>query len=114
MPYVIAGRSVQLEDEPKNLNGPIYVPLRQVMDQIGGQTTFENSTKTAGATLGGRHVRVDADSPNIQVDGQDIGMSVAAFMDGSQFWVPLEFFQKAFGSVVAIGDATTNTVTVNT
>ena len=35
------------------------------------------------------------------------------FMDGNQVWVPVEFFDKAFG-VVALAYANTNTVTVDT
>jgi len=111
MPYVIGGQSVQLEDEPKNLNGPVYVPLRQVVEAIGGKTTWENSTKTAGATVNGRHARIDSDSASFDVDGRTVTMSVPSFMEGNQVWVPIEFFDKAFG-VVAIADAS-NTVTVN-
>ena len=31
MPYVIGGQTVALEHEPRDLGGPIYVPLKAVM-----------------------------------------------------------------------------------
>jgi copper amine oxidase-like protein len=113
MPYVIGGNPVQLQDEPRNLNGPIYVPLREVVEAIGGKITWENQSKTAGATVRGRHARVPVDQMTFTLDGQPVTMSAATFMDANQVWVPVEFFEKAFG-IVAIADANTNTVTVNT
>jgi hypothetical protein len=111
MPYVIGGRSVQLQHEPQNLNGPVYVPLREVMEQIGGSASWDHGSKTAGATYNGRHARLPENSTTMDVDGRSVGMSVPIFMQDNQVWVPIEFFEKAFG-VVAIADAS-NTVTVN-
>jgi hypothetical protein len=113
MPYVIGGQQVQLQSEPRNMNGPIYVPFREVVEALGGKATWDSVGKWAGATVNGRHVRVDSNSPDFTVDGQTISMSVPSFMDGNQVWVPVEFFDKAFG-VVALADANTNTVTVDT
>ena len=112
MPYTIGGQPVQLSQEPRNEGGPVYVPLREVTEAIGGKITWDSSTKTAGATLNGRHARIDTDSPTFTIDGQPVNMSVPTKMIGSETWVPIEFFEKAFG-VVAIADANTNTVNVN-
>jgi hypothetical protein len=108
MPYEIGGRPVQLSEEPRNLNGPVYVPLREVLEAMGGQASWDPSSKTAGATLNGRHARVPNGSTTMDVDGQSVSMSVPSMMDGNTFWVPIEFFGKAFGThLVADG---TNTV----
>ena len=110
MPYVIGGQPVQLEDEPRNLGGPVYAPLRQVMQAIGGTLSWDGPSNTAGATLGGRHARIPTNSSTITVDNQPVTLSVPPFMDGDQVWVPIEFFEKAFGRV-AVADAS-NTVTL--
>ena len=106
MPYTIGNQQVQLADEPKNLNGPVYVPLRQVMEALGGEVTWDHATKTAGARLKGRHARIPTDSSAMTVDGRQVNMSVPAFMEDEQFWVPIEFFGLAFG-VPAYADAPT-------
>ena len=111
MPYVIGGQQVNLQDEPRNLGGPIYVPLRQVMEQIGGTLSWDSEGKTAGATYQGKHARIPTNSSDITVDGQTVSLSVPPSMDGNDVWVPVEFFDKAFG-VPAVADGGTNTVTV--
>ena len=111
MPYQIGGQQVQLQDEPRNMGGPIYVPLRQVMEAIGGTLSWDGPSNTAGATLQGRHARIPTNSSTITVDGQPVELSVPPIMDGNQVWVPVEFFDKAFGRT-ALADANTNTVTV--
>lgn len=113
MPYVIGGQQVDLSEEPRNENGPVYVPLREVMEAIGGNLTWDDASKTAGAWLNGHHARIPNNSQSIEVDGQQKQMSVPTQMQGNDVWVPVEFFQAAFG-VVAIADNTTNTVTVDT
>jgi len=107
MPYQIGGQQVQLQDEPRNLNGPVYVPLRQVMEALGGSASWDGASDTAGATLAGRHARIPAGGTTFEVDGRQVTMSVPAFMEGSHVWIPIEFFDKAFG-VVAIADGPTN------
>jgi hypothetical protein len=112
MPYQIGGRPVQLPDEPRNLNGPVYAPLRQVIEALGGKATWDGPSDTAGATLNGRHARIPVGSTDITVDGQPVTMSVPTFQDGGTVWVPIEIFDKAFG-VTAYADAT-NTVSIDT
>ncbi|HEU4751963.1 MAG TPA: copper amine oxidase N-terminal domain-containing protein [Armatimonadota bacterium] len=113
MPYMIGGRQVQLQDEPRNMNGPIYVPLRELVEAIGGSASWDPGSKTAGATLNGHHARVPNGSTAMDVDGQQKSMSVPSMMDGDTFWVPIEFFGVAFG-VPVYADTNTNTVTVDT
>jgi hypothetical protein len=112
MPYQIGGRQVQLSKEPLNLNGPVYVPFREVTEALGGKITWDNASKTAGATLNGRHARVPNDSETFTVDGQQVSMSVPTMFREEEVWVPIEFFEKAFG-VVAYGEAN-NTVRIET
>src|SRR5262245_28660949 len=98
MPYVINGQNIQLKEEPRNLNGPVYVPLREVLEAMGGQASWDSPSKTAGATLNGKHARIPNGATTMEVDGQQVTMSVPSMMDGDTFWVPVEFFGKAFGT----------------
>jgi hypothetical protein len=111
VPYVIDGRTVELEHEPRNLNGPIYVPLREVMDALGGAAGWDKTTNTADATLAGRAAQIFPNSTTIRVAGQWVNLSMPPVMAEGVTWVPVEFFQAAFGRV-AYADAATNTVTV--
>ena len=112
MPYVIDGRAAALEPEPRNLDGPIYVPLREVVEALGGKVGWDKASESATADLRGTHVRIFPNSAAVHVEGKGPHqMSVPPFMTEGQTWVPVEFFE-AFG-IVALADAATNTVTVN-
>jgi hypothetical protein len=107
MPYQIGGQPVQLGKEPKNLNGPVYVPFREVIEHLGGKVTWDHATKTAGATLNGRHARVPRDSDTFTLDGTPVTMSVPTLFLEEELWVPIEFFGMAF-DVPAYADGPTN------
>jgi hypothetical protein len=113
MPYQIGGQTVQLSKEPKNMNGPVYVPFREVMEQLGGKITWDNASKTAGATLNGRHARVPNDSPTFDLDGRSVSMSVPSMFIEEEVWVPIEFFGLAFGAPAYADGPTTVRIETN-
>lgn len=47
MPYMIQGSATPLETEPFVLNGKHYVPLRGIVEALGGNLTFDNDAKVA-------------------------------------------------------------------
>src|SRR5262245_27100827 len=114
MPYVIGGRQVQLDasEEPRNMNGPIYVPIRAVIEAMGGSAEWNDQSSSVTASFNGHTVNIPGNSPWISVDGESRQMSVSPFNQENHIWVPVENFE-AFGTP-AIADASTNTVTVNT
>lgn len=114
MPYTISGRPVQVAEEPRNMNGPMFVPLRPIIEAIGGQAGWDNDSKSATASFRGITARVFPNSTSVAAEGGALDtkqMSVPAFMTDGHTWVPLEFFE-VFG-ITAIGDGATNTVNVN-
>ena len=114
MPYMIGGRQVQLSHEPRVINGPVFIPLTEVVQQLGGEVSWDHGSKTAGAKVNGRHARIPTQGdPTFTVDGQPQSMSVPAFLEDDTTWVPIEFFGMAFG-VPVYADVNTNTVTVDT
>ena len=96
----------------RNLNGPIYVPLRSVVEAIGGSAEWDDSSGTATASFRGQTARVFPNSNNVAVEGgASKQMSVPVFNADNHFWVPLEFFENL--GITAVGDAASNTVTIN-
>ncbi len=112
MPYVIGGRPVQLSEEPRNLNGPIFVPLRALVEAMGGEADWDQATNTVIVKYRGHEVKIPAGSGTVTVDGQAWTMSVSPFYQDNHTWVPVEFFE-AFGTP-AVADIPSNTVTVHT
>jgi Copper amine oxidase N-terminal domain len=111
MPYVINGQQVNLGEEPRNLNGPVFVPLRLVVEAAGGEATWDQGTNTVTASLNGHEAQIPAGSGVVTVDGQQRQLSVAPFYQDNHTWVPVEFFE-AF-ETPAMYDGGSNTVTMN-
>src|SRR5205823_1193727 len=97
-------------EEPRNMNGPIFVPLRAVLEHMGGTAKWNQESSSVTAALNGHTATIPGGSPDITVDGQPRHLSVSPFYQDNHIWVPLELFE-AFGAP-AIGDAATNTVTI--
>ena len=111
MPYNINGHQANIQ-EPREMGGPVFVPLRSLIEAAGGQASWDGGSNTAGGTLNGVHARVPVGTTDYTIDGEARSMSVATFMDNGEVWVPLEFFE-AFGTP-AFYDGNTKTVTMNT
>ena len=111
MPYVINGQQANLGEEPRNLNGPIFAPLRLLIEALGGSATWDQGTNTVTAEYNGHTAEIPAGSDVVTVDGDQRQLSVAPFYQDNHTWVPIEFFE-AFGTP-AFYDASNNTVTIN-
>jgi hypothetical protein len=96
--------------EPRNMNGPVFVPLRAVVEALGGSAEWNDQSSSVTAEFNGHTANVPGGAREYNVDGEQRQMSVAPFNQESHLWVPVEFFE-AFGTP-AIADTNTNTVTI--
>ena len=112
MPYLIHGQQVNLGSnlEPRNMNGPVFVPLRAVIEAMGGSAEWNDQSSSVTAEYNGHTANVPGGTREISVDGQQRQLSVAPFNQENHVWVPVEFFE-AFDSP-AIADTNSNTVTI--
>ena|SRR5438552_18897545 len=112
MPYVIHGQQLNFGSglEPRNMNGPVFVPLRSVIEAMGGSAKWNDESSSVTAEYNGHTANVPGGTQDVNVDGQQRHLSVAPFNQESHIWVPVEFFE-AFGTP-AIADTGSNTVTI--
>jgi hypothetical protein len=97
MPYTIQGNTVTLGTEPFLHNGKHYVPLRDVIEQLGGSVTFDNDTKTATATIATFNATIQMGDRNIDVSGTPVTLTADPFVEDGQMFVPFDFFHDAYG-----------------
>jgi len=97
MPYVIQGSTVSLGAEPFLHNGKHYVPLRDVITQLGGQVSFDNVSKTASATIAPYTATIQMGDRNVDVSGTPVQLSADPFVEDDQMFVPFDFFHDAYG-----------------
>jgi hypothetical protein len=118
MPYNIQGNSVNLGTDPFILHGKNYIPLRDVVEQLGGTIAFDNNTKIADATIGPWTAHVQMGDQNITVDGNGsttpVQLTAPTFIDEKgEMFVPFDFLRDAFGYEVSFSGDTLNIVNPN-
>jgi hypothetical protein len=98
MPYTIQGQQANIETEPETRQGETYVPLREVVQALGGSINWDNTNKVAQATIGQWVATVNLADMNVDVSGTAVTLSNAPFVDDDgMMWVPASFFQSAYG-----------------
>jgi hypothetical protein len=107
MPYLINGQAQSIE-EPVERGGRHFVPLAQVVETLGGTVTWDNSSKTASATIGQWTARVQEGNTNVDVNGQQVNLNDAPYLENDTLYVPWDFFHSAFGYTATMEGDTLN------
>lgn len=102
MPYNIQGETVRLGAEPFLHNDKHYVPLRDVVNALGGTVSFDNNTKMATAAIGQWTARLVMGDRNVDVSGTPVTLSADPYVEDEQMYVPFDFFRDAFGYEVSL------------
>jgi hypothetical protein len=117
MPYNIQGSATTLETEPFLLNNKHYIPLRDVVEALGGSVVFNNDAKMAQATIGPWTANVMLADENVTVTGNGnetpVRLSAPPYVEGDQFFVPFDFLRDAYGYNVSFEGETLNIVNPN-
>ena len=114
MPYNIQGQGVRLGAEPfLHGNNKHYVPLRDLVEALGGSVSFDNDAKTATSTIGPWVATVQMGNENVSVAGDNnttqVGLTAPPFVDESgTMFVPFDFFRDVYGYNVSIAGDTVN------
>ncbi|MEN6324885.1 MAG: stalk domain-containing protein [Syntrophomonas sp.] len=76
---------------PLVVNNRTFVPIRAVVEALGGTISYDVNTKMTTITLDQNTINLWLDSNNIKVNGVDKVMDVAPFIASSRVYLPLRF-----------------------
>ena len=117
MPYMIQGSVTTLGTEPSWLNGKHYIPLRDVVEALGGTVTFDNDAKVAHAVIGPWTAALTMGDENVMVSGNGndtpVTLTAPPYVEGDQFLVPFDFLRDAYGYNVSFEGETLNITNPN-
>jgi hypothetical protein len=71
MPYTIQGQPADISTEPVLKGDKHYIPLREVVEALGGTLSWDNATKTADAVIGPWDASITDGSVNVTVTGNN-------------------------------------------
>ncbi|NLN65319.1 MAG: DUF5050 domain-containing protein [Clostridiaceae bacterium] len=85
---------LQFDVPPIFINGRTMVPIRMVFESLGADVEWNNDTKTASISKGGKNVLVQLDNRIAQVDGKAVQMDVPATGIDGRILVPVRFISE--------------------
>jgi hypothetical protein len=97
MAYTIQGQAAAIQEEPRMHYGQVYVPLKELVQRLGGQTDWDNENKVATATIGQWKATIRMADRNVDVSGTPVTLKGDPFVDEDRMYVPATFFHDAFG-----------------
>lgn len=103
---IFAGEPISFEVPPIVRQGRTFVPVRFVLEQIGGVLEWDGETRQVSISLGAKRVVLTIDSPTVTRDGIASETDVAPFIYRDRTMVPLRFVAETFGFEVGYNDLT--------
>jgi hypothetical protein len=111
MNFQIQGQPVDLEYQDRD--GITYVPLLETVQALGGTVTWDNTNKVATATIAQWVATVSMAAEEADVSGTHVTFNGPTLVENDRMWVPVRFFEKAFGYRLDLNGDTLNIVNTN-
>lgn len=100
MPYSINGQEAAIS-EPDLQDGTLYVPVRGVIDMLGGNMDWDADNRVAIAYLGDNIVTLTEGDTTADVNGEKSELQAAPHLKDGEMWVPVRFF-NLIGQQIAV------------
>lgn len=98
--YSINGESKKMDAKPFIKNDRTLVPLRFIVEAIGGEVNWDNDNRLVTVNSKGKTIELPIDSKTIKIDGQDVNIDQAAIIKGDRTFVPIRFIAENLDMVV--------------
>ena len=100
----IEDRPVMFDAEPREVRGVTLVPIRSMVEAMGGTMRWDLATKTVSVWREGRRFDVVLNSRSATVNDKSIMMEEASLIHRNRIYVPLKFVADSAGYVISIED----------
>lgn len=98
--YSINGESKKMDAKPFIKNNRTLVPLRFVVEALGGEVNWDGENRLVSLNSNGKNIELKIDSPIIKIDGKDVKIDQAAIIKGDRTYVPIRFIAENLDMVV--------------
>lgn len=108
---IINGEELKLTQKPVIVEGTTLVPLRAVVEKLGGTVEWIADTKTIVITSGGKKITLSIGSYDMVTNGKTTALAVPARLINSSTYIPLRAVSEAMNATVG-WDGATKTITI--
>lgn len=92
--YTVNGQAKKMDAKPFISNSRTLVPLRFIIEAIGGDVAWDGDTRIVTVNSKGKNIILPIDSKKIRVDGKEIAIDQAAIIKGDRTYVPIRFIAE--------------------
>lgn len=96
---------------PVLVNGTTFVPLRFVGEAFGAAVQWDGVFRLIDISLGGRSIRLQIANKTAVVNGKNVSLGLAPFLQDGTTMVPIRFVSEVLGAQV-VWDGATRTVSI--
>ena len=107
----INGEELKLTQKPVIVEGTTLVPLRAVVEKLGGKVEWVADTKTIVITSSGKKITLRIGSYDMNTNGKASALAVPARLINSTTYIPLRAVSEAMDAKVG-WDGATKTITI--
>lgn len=107
------GKKMSFNAAPQLNNERVYVPLRELFEQLDATVHWDDATRTVTATSDGTRVQITIDNKTAKHNDTYIILEAAPYISNKRAYVPLRFVSEAFGAIVN-WEESTDTVSIVT
>lgn len=98
--YSINGEAKKMDAKPFIKNDRTLVPLRFIVEAIGGEVNWDNDNRIVIVNSKGKNFELKIDSKTIKINGEDVNIDQAAIIKGDRTYVPIRFIAENWDMVV--------------
>lgn len=98
--YSINGESKKMDAKPFIKNNRTLVPLRFVVEALGGEVNWDGENRLVSLNSNGKNIELKIDSQIIKIDGKDVKIDQAAIIKGDRTYVPIRFIAENLDMIV--------------
>ncbi|MEK5464685.1 N-acetylmuramoyl-L-alanine amidase [Paenibacillus sp. FSL R7-0210] len=81
----------------ENVNGSVMIPIRVVVENLGFEVLWEQSSRKVTVQQDGKSVQLAVGSTTAQADGVNLTLNAAPKQNGGTVLVPIRFVSEQFG-----------------
>ena len=109
--FTVNGKSKTLDSPPVIKNGRTLLPIRPVIESLGGTVAWDSATRKVTIKLGSTTIELWIDKKNAKVNGVTKTLDVAPQIINGRTMVPVRFVSENLGAKVDWDDKT-KTITI--
>lgn len=97
MPYIVDGQPVTIEQEPRNQDGTLWVPLRPLAEAIGASVDWDQSLQQINISHTKGEFQLNIGTTDVIQNQAPASMQAAPYVENGETWVPVRFFNQIMG-----------------